>query len=302
VPISCFALPESFSAVPRASVPVFMFCALELIFGGTEGAESHFHILRARTHFRRYQGHQIPFSCFAIPGTFSVVRRASGLVFILCASGLVFRGTEGVGSRFHVLRPQTHFWRYQGCRVPSSSFALRDIFSAVPKASGPVFMFCTPGLIFRGPEGDGSRFHVLRAGTSFWRYGGRHVPFSCLRSLTCFWRYGGCRVPYYCFARLDTFPAEMRVPSADFMFCAPVVVFDGTEGVSSRFHVLRARTRFRRYRGRQVPFSCFALPDSFLEVPRASDPVFMFCASEHIFGGAECVGSCFHVLRAQTHF
>jgi hypothetical protein len=36
-PFSCFARPESFSAVLRASGPVFMFCAPRLIFDGTEG-------------------------------------------------------------------------------------------------------------------------------------------------------------------------------------------------------------------------------------------------------------------------
>jgi hypothetical protein len=39
------------------------------------------------------------------------------------------------------------------------------------------------------------------------------------------------------------------------------LIFGGTEGVGSRFNVLRARTYFRLYRGRQVPFSCLALPD-----------------------------------------
>jgi hypothetical protein len=43
------------------------------------------------------------------------------------------------------------------------------------------------------------------------------------------------------------------------MFNAPELFFGGTEGVGSRFRVLRSRTCFRRYRGRPVPFSCFAL-------------------------------------------
>jgi hypothetical protein len=43
------------------------------------------------------------------------------------------------------------------------------------------------------------------------------------------------------------------------MFGAPELFFSGTDGVRSYFHVLRPRTRFRRYRGRRVPFSCFAL-------------------------------------------
>jgi hypothetical protein len=41
------------------------------------------------------------------------------------------------------------------------------------------------------------------------------------------------------------------------MFCTPGLVFGDNEGVESRFQVLRTRTRFLRYRGRQVPFSCF---------------------------------------------
>jgi hypothetical protein len=157
--------------------------------------------LRSRTHFRRYRGLRVPFSCFARPDTFSTAPRASGPVFMFCASGLFFDGTKGVGTRFHVLRALTHFRRYRGCRVMFSFFALPDSVSTVPRASGPDFMFCAPGLIFSGPE-----------------------------------------------------------------------------GVWSRFNVLRARTRFRRFRGRWVPFSCFLLLDMFLGVPRTSGPVIMFCA------------------------
>jgi hypothetical protein len=51
----------------------------------------------------------------------------------------------------------------------------------------------------------------------------------------------------------------------------------------SRFHVLRSGTRFRRYRGRRVPFSCLALPDSFSAVPRASAPVLMYCAPKIVY-------------------
>jgi hypothetical protein len=63
-----------------------------------------------------------------------------------------------------------------------------------------------------------------------------------------------------------------------FMFCAPGLVFGGTEGVVSRIHVLRSRTHFGRYRGRRIQYSCFALPDSFGAVPSASVLVFIFCA------------------------
>jgi hypothetical protein len=47
---------------------------------------------------------------------------------------------------------------------------------------------------------------------------------------------------------------------------------------------------------RRVPFSYFARPDSFSTVLRVSDPVFMFSATGHVFGGAEGVGSHFHAL------
>jgi hypothetical protein len=86
------------------------------------------------------------------------------------------------------------------------------------------------------------------------------------------------------------------------MFCAPGHVFDGMESVRSRFHVLRSRTRFRRLRGRRVPFSCFMRPNSFSTVSTTSGPVFMFCTPRHIFDGAKGVGSNFRVLRSRTRF
>jgi hypothetical protein len=67
-----------------------MFCAPGLIFDGTEGVVSRFHVLRSRKLFRLYRGHQV-------------------LFFMFCALGLVTRGTEGVVSRFHVLRARTRF-------------------------------------------------------------------------------------------------------------------------------------------------------------------------------------------------
>jgi hypothetical protein len=157
---------------------------------------------------------------------------------MFCSLGLLFGGIEGVGSRFHVLRSRTHFRRYRGRRVPFSCFERSDLFSAVPTASGLVFQ-------------------VLLARTPFRRYRGRRVPFSC-------------------FELPDSFSAVTRASDPVFKFCAPRLVFGGNEGVGSRFHVLPARTSFRRYRGRLVPFSCFALPDSFSALSRASGPVFLF--------------------------
>jgi hypothetical protein len=70
----------------------------------------------------------------------------------------------------------------------------------------------------------------------------------------------------------------------------------------ARFNVLRSKISFRWYRVRPVSFSYFACPDSFSVVLRASDPVFMFSAPGHVFGGAEGVKSRFHVLRSLTSF
>jgi hypothetical protein len=304
-----------------------MLCAPGLVFGRTEGVGSLLHVLRSRTHFRRYRGRRLPFSSFARPDSFLAVSRESDPVFMYWP-GLVFGRTEGVRSRFHVLRTRTHFLRYRGRRVPFSYFARPDSISAVLRASGPVYMFCAPGLVFGGTDGVGFRFHVLRARTCFLRYRGRRVPFSffarphsCstvprasgpififLRSQTRFRPYRGRRVPFTCLALPDTFSAitresavpRSRVPFS--LFCAPGLVFGRTEDVGSRFQVLRSQTRFRRYRGRRVPFSCFARPDSFLAVPRASGPVYMFCAPGIVFGVRDVVGSRFHVLCSRTRF
>jgi hypothetical protein len=341
VPHSCFVLPDSFSAVPETSGPFFMFCPPGLVFDGTVGVGSRCHVLRSRTRFRWYRGYQVPFSCCALPDSFSAVPGVSGPVFMFCVLELFFGDTEAVGSCFHVLCPQTRFWRCRGRPIPFSCLPHPGMFLAVPRASGPFVIFCTPGLVFGGTEGVGSYFHVLRSQTHFRRYRGRRVPFSCfalpesfsavsrasgpicmfcapglifggtegtrslfhvLHSRTHFLRYRGCRVPFSCFACPYSFSTVRRSSGPVFISCAPRLVFGGAECVGSRFHVLRARAHFGWYRGRRVPFSSFALPDSFLTVPRASGPVFLFCAHELIFGGTEGVVSCFHVLCSRTHF
>jgi hypothetical protein len=218
VPFPRFKRPDSFSAVPRVSLLVFMFSAPGHVFGDTKGVRSYFHVLRSRTLFRRYRGRRVPFSCFARPDSFSTVSRASGPIFLFGALGLVFDRTEGIGSRFHVLRSRTCFRR-----VPFSCFVPADSFSAVPWASGPVFTFCASGLVFGVTGGVGSRFLILRARTQ-----GRRVPFSSL-------------------ARPYSFSAVPRASGPVFLFCAPGLIFGGSVGVGSRFHVLRAWTRFRRY-------------------------------------------------------
>jgi hypothetical protein len=162
-----------------------------------------------------------------------------------------------VGSRLHVLRVRTHFRLYRRCRLPFSCFSLPDTFSAMWRASSPGFMFCAFGLVFSGYVRVFSRFHVL------------HAP--------------------------NSFSAVSTASGPVFMFCVPEYIFGDTDGFGSRFHVLSSRTHFRRYCGRPLRFSCFALPDMFLAVKRASDPVFIFCAPELIFGGPKGVGS-------RTHF
>jgi hypothetical protein len=336
-----------------------MLCTPGPVFGGTGGVGSRFHVLHARTHFRRYLGRRVQFTCFALPDSFSAVPMASGPVFMLCAPGPVFGNIKGVRFCFHVLRSRTRFRRYRWCQVPFSCFVLPDLFSAVQRASGPVFMFCAPVLVFGGIEGVRSRFNIFRARTHFRRCRARRVPLSCfalsdsflavpkasghvfnvLRVRTCFLWNRGRRVPFSYFARTDSFLGVSCASGPYFMFCALVLVFNGTEdvgsrfhvllsglvfsgtegvrsrfhvllpelffggteGVRSRFHVLLAPTHFRRYRGRQVPFSCYARPVSFSTVPMASGPDLKFSASGLIFGGTEGVWSRFHVLRARTH-
>jgi hypothetical protein len=281
-------------------VPFNFLCA-RLFFDGTEGAVSRFHVLRSRTHFRRYQGvgycfhvlrartifqryrrRRVPFSCFARPDFFSTVPMASGPVFMFCAPGHVFGGIESVGSRFHVLRSRTSFRRYRGRRVPFTCFARPDSFSAVSRASGPVFMFYAPGLFFDGTEGVGSRLHVLRSLTRFQRYLGVGYRFHVFRARTRFRRYRGRRLPFSCFALPDSFLTVQRASCPVFIFCASGLVW--------------------LYRGCRLPFSCFSRPNSFSTAPRVSATILMFCAPELVFDGTEGVGSHFHVLRSQTLF
>jgi hypothetical protein len=180
VPFSCFALPDPFWTISRASCPVFRFCTSGPIFGGTEGVGSHFYVLSSRTRFRRYQRQQVSFSCFALPDQFSQVPRASDPVFVFCAPEPVFDGTEGAESRFHVLLSKTHFRRYRERWVPFSTFTLPDPFWAVPRVLGTVLMFFSPGPVLGGTEGAGYRIYVFPYRTCFGRYRGRQIPFSCV--------------------------------------------------------------------------------------------------------------------------
>jgi hypothetical protein len=202
---------------------------------------------------------------------------------MICSPGLIFGGTYVVWSRFDILRSWTRFRWYRGRRVPFSCFALLDMFSAVSRPSGPLFLFCTPGIIFVGSEVVENSFLVLRTRTYFRRYRGPRVPFSC-------------------FALPDLFSTVSRESGPVFMFCTLGLIFFGTEGAGSRFHILRGQTLFWRYRWRRVPFSSFARPNSFLAVPPASGHVLMFCTSGLVFGGFDGIWSRFQALRPRTHF
>jgi hypothetical protein len=231
--------------VPRASGPVIKFCAPRLIFGVNEGVGSRFDLLRARTYYRRYRRRRHPFSCLTRPDSVSTVPRAS--------------------SRFHVLHARTRFRRYRGRRVRFSCFARPDSISTAPRASCPVFIFFAPGLVFDGTEGVGSRFQfcaprhvfngtegvgsryqVLRARLIFGVNEGVESHFHVLRARTRFRRYRRRQQPFSCFARPDSVSTAPRASCSFFMFFAPGLVFDGTEGVESRNQVLRAPTHFRR--------------------------------------------------------
>jgi hypothetical protein len=168
-----FCAPRLFRALPRVLGLVFKFCATGHVFGGTEGVGTRFQVLRSRTRFWRYRGRRVPFLCFALQDSFWALPRAPGPVFIFCAPGLISGSTEGVGSRFQVLRSRIHFRRYRGRRGSFSCFAVPDSFWAVSMPSGHVFKFYSPGHVSGGTKGFGSHFQVLSSRTRFWRNRGR---------------------------------------------------------------------------------------------------------------------------------
>jgi hypothetical protein len=133
-------------------------------------------------------------------------------------------------------------------------FSLPDTFSALRRASGPVFMFCVPAFVFGGIAGVGSRFYILRFLTRFRRCGGRRVPFSYFAHPDLFLAIPRVSGPFSCFACPYSLLAVPRASGSVFMFCAPGLVFSRTEGVSYCFHVLHCQTPLRQYRRRRVPF------------------------------------------------
>jgi hypothetical protein len=171
------------------------------------------------------------------------VPRAPSLFFIFYAPGPILGSIDGIWSCF--------------------IFAHPDSFWAVSRVRGTVLLFCAPRLLLGVTEGVGSCFHVLHSRTHFRRYRGRGVPFLCFALPVPFW-------------------AVPRTSGLIFMFYAPRLFFGGTEGADVNIYISRPWTRFRRYRGRRVPFSCFALTESFWALPSASGLIFMFCAPEPV--------------------
>jgi hypothetical protein len=256
-----------------------LFCAPALIFGDAERVWSSIHILHYRTRYGRYRGCRVQFSCFTLLESFSTIPRASGLILCFFYPRLIFGGTEGVESNFHVLRRRTSFQRYRRYRVQRVQFACfahSDSFSTVPRASSQVFMFYARGHALGGTEAPGTIFTFCTSGLIF---------------------------------------DVSRVLGPIFMFCSLRLISGSTKNVGSIFHVLRSITHFGWYLGRRVYFLCFVhrdsfpaipraldlifcfvLPDSFWTIPRASGPIFMFCVVRLVFIGTEGIRSNFHVL------
>jgi hypothetical protein len=296
---SCFALSGLLSAVPRAQCLIFMFCGPRLIFYGIEGVRSN----------------------FTLPDSFSMVSRAPSPVFMFCTLKLVFGGTEGVVPNFHVLRSETHFRRYRGRRV--QFYALRLIFDGT-EGTGPSFHVLRLRAHFR--------VHILYSTVFFTVVSSINLSHS-KRSARILMLPGYCSnlhkiCPIYTLKLLptvedvnSTFSAVLRASDPLFMVCthrlvlavlkalgplflfyAPGLIFSDTKGAEPTFHVLGSRTLFRRYRCHRIYFSCFTLPDSFLAVPRAPNPLLMLCAPELISDYTEGVSPTFHVLSSRTRF
>jgi hypothetical protein len=86
-----------------------------------------------------------------------------------------------------------------------------------------------------------------------------------------------------------------------FMFCASGLIFGGNEAVGSHFHVLRARTRFWRYRGVMSRFHVLHVWNHFRPYRGCRVPLSCF-VRKLVYGGTVGDGSHFDVLRSLTHF
>jgi hypothetical protein len=174
-----------------------------------------------------------------------LISSASSLILILCVPELVFDGTKGRGSTFHVLCSQTRFPRYRARRIQFSCFTLTDPFLAVPWARGLIFIFCAPEPVFGNIEDARCSFYVLRSRTHFRWYRGRRVQFSCFTLPDSFSAVPRKRVQLLCFALPDSFLAVLRVSGLVFLFCPLKPELCDTDDIGSSFHVLRSLTRFQ---------------------------------------------------------
>jgi hypothetical protein len=181
-----------------------------------------------------------PFSCFTLPDSFSTVPRSPGPVFMFGARRLILGCTECVGSHFHVLRSRTHLGRYRGRQVLFTCSALLESFSTILRVSGPVFMFCPPGLVFDVTEGVRLRLHVCAFELIFDSTEGVEYRCHVLRTRTSFCLCRGRRDSFSCFTLSDSFSMEPRASGLIFMFCASGPIFGETEGVRSRLHILHS--------------------------------------------------------------
>jgi hypothetical protein len=145
-------------------------------------------------------------------------------------------------------------------------------------------MFCATRPVLGGNKDVGFSFHVLCSRTHFGQYRGLQVLFSSFALPDPFGAEPRASSTISYFVVPDKFSAVQRASGTVFMFRAPRLILGVTESVRSRFHVLRSQTHFRRYRGRRVPFSCFALPGSFSAILGAPILVFMFRATVPILG------------------
>jgi hypothetical protein len=137
-----------------------------------------------------------------------------------------------------------------------------------------VFKFYAPELIFSATWGTGSNFQVLCHQTHFRRYRWPLIQFSS-------------------FVLPDSFSALSGALGLVFKFCAPGLIFDGIEGVGSRFQVSRSWTHFLTISSASGLIFKFCTPNSFLAVPWAWGLVFKFHTSDLIFGGTKGTRSSF---------
>jgi hypothetical protein len=191
-------------------------------------------------------------------------------VLMFCTPVFIFYGTEGVESIFHFLRFQTRFRLYRRRWIQFFMFSSPGPTLVGTEGVESYFLVLRSQTVLGCTEGAVSRLHVLLSRTHFGQYWGRRVSFSCYGLL------------FSCFALPDSY-STIPTMSSPVFFLLPDSFSAVPRAPTCIFNVLRTRFYFRRYRGRRVPFSCFALPDTFSTVPRASGPVLIFCAFRLVF-------------------